>query len=86
MRSLRLVGVVTVALVAAIGPAVPAQAAPNDLTLISRGSGPTGPAANDHADGASVSADGRFVVFVSGADNLSAEDNDGVANVFVRDL
>jgi len=86
MRSLRLVGVVTVALVAAIGPAVPAQAAPNDLTLISRASGPTGPAANDHADGASVSADGRFVVFVSGADNLSAEDNDGVANVFVRDL
>ena len=86
MWSVRLVGVVTVALVAAIGPAVPAQAAPNDLTLISRASGPTGPAANDHADGASVSADGRFVVFVSGADNLSAEDNDGVANVFVRDL
>ena len=80
------VGVVTVALVAAIGLAVPAQAAPNDLTLISRASGPTGPAANDHADRASVSADGRFVVFVSGADNLSAEDNDGVANVFVRDL
>ena len=85
MRSVRLVGVVTVALVATIGPAVPAKAAPNDLTLISRASGPTGPAANDHADGASVSADGRFVVFVSGADNLSVEDNDGVANVFVRD-
>ena len=39
-----------------------------------------------NADGASVSADGRFVVFVSDADNLSVEDNDGVANVFVRDL
>jgi Tol biopolymer transport system component len=85
MWPVRLVGVVTVALVATIWPAVPAKAAPNDLTLISRASGPTGPAANDHADRASVSADGRFVVFVSGADNLSVEDNDGVANVFVRD-
>ena len=85
MQSLRIVGVVTVALVAAIGPVAPAQAAPNDITLISRASGPTGAAANDHADAASVSADGRFVVFVSQADNLSAEDNDAVANVFVRD-
>ena len=43
-------------------------------------------AANDAPTSPSVSADGRFVVFVSRADNLSADDNDGVANVFVRDL
>ena len=80
------VGAVTVALLATIGLVAPAQAAVNDTTLVSRASGPTGAAANDASDQPSISADGRFVVFVSRADNLSADDNDSVANVFVRDL
>ena len=34
----------------------------------------------------SISADGRYVAFASTADNLSAEDNDPAADIFVRDL
>ena len=34
----------------------------------------------------SISADGRFIAFSSSADNLSTEDDDGVEDVFVRDL
>ena len=33
-----------------------------------------------------ISGDGRRVAFVSGADNLSAQDNNGYDNIFVRDL
>jgi Tol biopolymer transport system component len=33
----------------------------------------------------SVSQDGRFVAFLSASDNLSAEDNDSIANVYVKD-
>ncbi len=36
--------------------------------------------------GVAVSADGRFVAFVSDASNLVAGDTNGVADVFVRDL
>lgn len=36
--------------------------------------------------GAAVSADGRYVAFLSNADNLSADDDNGVRNAFVRDL
>jgi Ca2+-binding RTX toxin-like protein len=35
---------------------------------------------------ASISADGRFVVFLTGATNLVAGDTNGVADVFVKDL
>src|ERR1041385_3750981 len=35
--------------------------------------------------GAGVSADGRFIVFVSRADNLVANDHNGAFDVFVRD-
>ena len=80
------VGSLTVALAAAIGLAAPAHAAANDTTLISRASGPTGAPANGQSTDSVISADGRFVAFVSQADNLSAEDNDAVTNVFVRDL
>ena len=34
----------------------------------------------------SISADGRFVAFISAADNLVAEDNQAILDVFVRDL
>jgi hypothetical protein len=35
---------------------------------------------------AGVSADGRYVLFTSKADWVSSEDDDGVSNVFVRDI
>lgn len=43
----------------------------------------SGAAGDCHNPG--VSADGRFVVFVSGADNLVTNDSNGVFDVFVRD-
>jgi TolB protein len=55
-------------------------------TLVSRTSGPAGPGGNADSGDHSVSADGRLVAFESDADNLSAEDNDPVTDVFVRDL
>jgi TolB protein len=54
--------------------------------LVSRASGPAGPGGNGDSGDHSISADGRFVAFESAADNLSAEDNDPVTDVFVRDL
>ena len=42
------------------------------------GNGGSGPAG--------ISVDGRFVVFVSGASDLAANDTNGIYDVFVRDL
>jgi Tol biopolymer transport system component len=53
--------------------------------LASRASGVAGPAAVDNSFPTSISADGRYVAFHSGATNLSAEDNDTFVDVFVRD-
>ena len=53
-----------------------AQAARDDLALVSRQSGAAGAAADGSSLPASISADGRFVVFFSDADNLSGEDGD----------
>lgn len=55
---------------------------------------PTGAGGNGHSGGhagsirygVSISRDGRFVAFGSDADNLVANDRNGVADVFVRDL
>ena len=57
----------------------------NTTTLVSRQSG-TAPmnGADEFSRDPSISADGRFVAFESGADNLSAEDNDAYINVFTR--
>jgi hypothetical protein len=63
-----------------------AQAAKDDLVLVSRASGAAGVAADGVSGGASISADGRFVAFASEADNLSGEDDNTILNVFVRDL
>lgn len=41
---------------------------------------------NGNTTGASMSADGRLVAFTSVADNLVANDNNHVADVFVKDL
>jgi Tol biopolymer transport system component len=54
-------------------------------TLISRATGPAGAGADDDSSSPTVSADGRFVAFDSGADDLSPDDDDTVNNIFVRD-
>ena len=73
-------------------------AGPDTTTLLSRATGTgavpapgTGSAgfvvatSSASVPGAHLSSDtGRYVVFVSNADGLSAEDDDGVENVFVR--
>jgi dipeptidyl aminopeptidase/acylaminoacyl peptidase len=41
---------------------------------------------NDFSGSASVSADGRFVAFISAASNLVPGDTNGVFDIFVRDL
>lgn len=66
---------VVVMLVAGLG-VPPAQAADERGGLAADGTS-TAPA---------ISADGRFVAFASGANNLSAEDENRFTNVFVRDL
>jgi Tol biopolymer transport system component len=40
---------------------------------------------NDSSEAAAVSADGRYVAFASAADNLSANDDNYVPDIFVRD-
>ena len=61
-----------------------ASAAQNDLDFVSR--------ATDGAGGtslsvlAAISGDGRYVAFMSDANNLSTEDDDSISNVFVRDV
>ncbi|WP_171058121.1 TolB family protein [Modestobacter altitudinis] len=53
-------------------------------TLVSRASGTNGPGGNDSSNFPAMSADGGSVAFQSAADNLSAEDDDNVLNIFVR--
>ena len=56
-------------------------------TLVSRASGTTGAAGDGESTDPSISADGRHVAFVSGANNLVADDAKTVqTDVFVRDL
>jgi Tol biopolymer transport system component len=57
----------------------------NVTVLVSRATDGA-PADGGSGGNLSISADGRFVAFSSSADNLSAEDDDGVWDVFVRDL
>jgi hypothetical protein len=58
----------------------------NQTTLASRTAGAGGVKGDDHSYVPSISADGLFVAFVSGATNLHPDDTDGVHDVFVRDL
>jgi Tol biopolymer transport system component len=58
----------------------------NTTTLVSRASGPAGAGGDDTSRNPDISADGRYVVFESGADNLSLDDDNTFFNVFVRDL
>lgn len=54
--------------------------------LVSRADGAAGAAGDDVSFGYSMSADGNRIAFVSGADNLSAADNNTYTNIFVRDM
>ncbi len=63
-----------------------AQAAKDDLVFASRATGPAGAAGDASSTNPSISADGRYVAFGSGANNLSDADTDVVSDVFVRDL
>ena len=45
----------------------------------------SGEQANDHSYTPAISADGRYVAYVSDASNLVAEDTNGAPDVFVRD-
>ncbi len=58
----------------------------NATVLVSRASGGGGAGGDADSFAASISADGTRVAFTSEARNLSAEDGDGVTDVFVRDL
>ncbi len=42
--------------------------------------------ANEGSGHASISADGRYVAFISYASNLVPGDTNGISDVFVRDL
>jgi Tol biopolymer transport system component len=55
-------------------------------TFVSRASGAAGAGGEGSSDAPEISADGRFVVFESDADNFSEEDDNTLTNVFVRDL
>ena len=57
-----------------------------ETVLVSRASGPKGANANLTSAAASMSADGRFVAFMSAATNLHPADLDSVADIYVRDL
>lgn len=54
--------------------------------LVSRATGANGVSGDANSFGASISADGSRVAFVSAADNLSASDNNAYNNIFLRDF
>jgi Tol biopolymer transport system component len=61
-----------------------ASGAKDDLDLVSRA--PTGAKGNGSSFKPAVSADGRYVAFISSAANLDRDDGDATTDVFVRDL
>ncbi|MFF9410553.1 TolB family protein [Streptomyces anandii] len=69
---------------AAEAQAAGARAADGETTLISVGLG--GKPADGPSERASISADGRLVVFTSHADNLVRGDRNGCTDVFLRDV
>lgn len=54
--------------------------------LVSRAPGPSGAGADGGSFGQVISSDGLHVVFLSNANNLSADDNDAYLNLFMREL
>src|SRR4051812_45369938 len=81
--------IVAVSALAALAPATaPAADAPATL-LLSRPTGlgalPSTAVNSSFAGLRTLSSNGRFVAFVSLADGLSPDDDDSVANIYVRD-
>jgi S-layer family protein/WD40 repeat protein len=66
------------------GTAFPVRAAAGDITRVSVSSSEE--QANGYSRDADISADGRFVVFWSGASNLVAGDTNEWEDLFVRDI
>ncbi|WP_030616974.1 PD40 domain-containing protein [Streptomyces fulvoviolaceus] len=81
-----LVAVALAALAAAALTAPTATAAPRAPYTEKVSVAPDGTDGNGGSGGQSISANGRYVAFRSGADNLVAGDTDGTADAFVRDL
>ncbi len=82
---MRRAGVAVIVLMAMLVPALVAGAAVDDNVVVSltdtegSSNGASGP-------GVAMSASGRYVAFESRAANLSDIDNNGVVNIFVRDI
>ena len=55
-------------------------------TLVSRASGAVGAVGNNYSNPVSISDDGRYVAFFSGASNLDPADTDTNDDIYVRDL
>ncbi|MGA5899544.1 TolB family protein [Streptomyces venetus] len=82
-------GALGVALAVTLGvtAALPATAAPAPVPRTEKASvAPDGSEGDASSSGPSLSADGRYLAFVSSAGNLVAGDTDGAADAFVRDL
>lgn len=58
----------------------------NETHLVSRAGGAGGDSGDRGSEGPAISADGRYVVFKSGATNLHPDDTDITLDVFLRDL
>lgn len=71
----------TAACAALLLPALPAHAARTTMISVT----PAGLNGNGGSGSASISADGRFVAFSSGASDLVAGDTNGASDVFVHD-
>jgi TolB protein len=67
------------------GPAAAAGAAPSTVRISVSSASVEANAASGRG-GVAISADGRYVVFLSDASDLVAGDGNGVADVFVRDM
>lgn len=58
----------------------------NQTVLVSRSSGAAGAEGNADSDRMSISADGRYVLFESGATNLVSGDTNASDDIFLRDI
>jgi hypothetical protein len=78
--------VATLAVSMVVAMSTSAAAAPGDTIFVSRADGANGLAGDEDSFLPSTNADGRLVAFQSNANNLSADDDDNVDNIFVRDI
>ncbi len=79
-------GLVALAVVALVASAPPASANPATQDVSESSASVQGDRDSSLYESPALSADGRYVAFVSSASNLVAGDTNGIADVFVRDL